>query len=92
VGSVASVPGAADPEPAELTHAVSAIVAALTKSGLSQRAFAPIVRISQSQLSKLLRGEATWKLEQLDLICHELGISIAEVIDAADYAAGGRFS
>jgi transcriptional regulator with XRE-family HTH domain len=59
-------------------------------TGLSQRQFAGVVGVSDSQLSKLLRGEVDFTLGLLDRVCRELGLSIAEVIDAADFETRGR--
>lgn len=90
--SVGGVPRAARPAPTQLTRAIAqALSTKLAQTGLSQRHFAPIVGISDSQLSKHLRGEVTLTIDLLDLICHELGLSLVEVVDAAEFQTRDRW-
>ncbi|MCU1418717.1 MAG: helix-turn-helix protein [Schumannella sp.] len=56
------------------------------QTSMSQRALAPLVGVSPSQLGRLLRGEVVIDLQQLDAICRELGLSVREIVDAADFA------
>jgi len=75
-----------------LGQAIAArLKAEVEASSLSQRQFAPIVGISSSQLSKILRGEAFITVELLDIICHELGLSLVEVLDKADFETRARW-
>jgi DNA-binding Xre family transcriptional regulator len=58
----------------------------LEAQGRSQTWLAAEVGISQSQMSKHLRGERTLNLDQLDAICHALGLHLHDVVQAADLA------
>jgi transcriptional regulator with XRE-family HTH domain len=89
--TVGDVSRAAKPPPGALSKAIAGMLRdALVRSTLSQEAFGALVGISQSQLSKHLRGEVDLTVTQLDTICRELGLSIVEVVDAADFGTAGR--
>lgn len=73
--------------PGALTASVAQILAdAFRRSAMSQASFGALVNISQSQFSKYMRGEVALNLDQFDAICRELGLSVVEVIEAADFA------
>jgi transcriptional regulator with XRE-family HTH domain len=85
------VPTGSKRPPGPLSRAVAAIVAdAFTESGLSQRALGEATGISQSQMSKYLRGERSMLLDDLDEVCFALGLSIVDVVERAARAAPDR--
>lgn len=57
---------------------------------LTQRALADAVHVSQSQMSKYLRGERSLNIDELDAICTRLGLSIVDVVSRADELRHGR--
>ena len=70
--------------PGALSQAVAAILAdAFAESGLSQRALGEAAGISQSQMSKYLRGERPMLIDDLDKVCFVLGLSIVDVVGRA---------
>lgn len=87
-----AVPGGANTPPGPLSAAVAALILdAFNRASLSQRQMAAIIGVSKSQMNRLLNGLVVLNIEQLDAICHELGLSAVEVVDAADFATRDRF-
>jgi transcriptional regulator with XRE-family HTH domain len=77
--------------PGPLSRAVAAILAEVaTDSGLSQKALGEAASISQSQMSKYLRGERSMLLDDLDKVCFVLGLSITDVVTRAAHATRDR--
>jgi transcriptional regulator with XRE-family HTH domain len=56
--------------------------------GLTQVMLGEMVGISQSQLSLLLSGTSPITIDEIDVIAHALGLTVSQVIDAAEAAAG----
>jgi DNA-binding Xre family transcriptional regulator len=56
----------------------------------SQTALGKVAGISQSQLSKHLRGERPLTIDELDALCMALHLSIVDVVRRADYASPDR--
>lgn len=87
------MPRTAKRYPGALSKAIVDIIRpAFERTAMSQAAFGATVGISQSQFSKHLRGEVGLTVDELDAICHELGLSVVEVLDAADFASRDRFN
>lgn len=85
--TVGLVPAAPNSAPGPFSLAVAAILRdEFDQISMSRRQLAPLVGLSYSQLAKLFRGERVMDLEQLDAICRELGLSVTEIVDAADFA------
>ncbi len=82
------MPSGGTSEPGPLTIAVAAILnRAFQQTGVSQRHLGAAVGISQSQMSKYLRGERVLDVDQLDALCFALHLDITTVVrDAADKA------
>lgn len=86
------MPRASKAKGGPLTRAVAPIISSsFLATGLSQREFGNRVGISQSQLSRYLRGELSPTIDDLDAICNGLGLSIVEVLDAADFESASRY-
>jgi transcriptional regulator with XRE-family HTH domain len=78
------VPSGGTTKPGPLTVAVAAILnRAFLQAGISQKKLGAAVGISQSQMSKHLRGERVLDVDQLDAICFALGLSITAVVSEA---------
>lgn len=77
--------------PGPLTKSIAAILReAVEERGLTQTQVAEAIDQSQSQVSKYLRGEVVMDAEEIDRICRLVGMSIADVITAADKASRSR--
>lgn len=61
-----------------------ALAAAREEKGITQSELADMTGISQSQLSKQLRGLRAINLDEIRLICNALGISMASIFQKAD--------
>lgn len=73
------------PPPGKLSRGVAEILrAAYSEQSLTQAALGARIGVTQSQMSKLLRGERTLSLDQLEVVCFELGLSPGEVVLAAE--------
>ncbi|TFC92024.1 MULTISPECIES: helix-turn-helix transcriptional regulator [Cryobacterium] len=57
---------------------------------VSQKALGAAVGISQSQMSKHLRGERVLDVDQLDALCDALNLQIVDVVRSAQAAARRR--
>ncbi|MGY4859490.1 helix-turn-helix domain-containing protein [Cryobacterium sp. AP23] len=78
------MPSGGTTKPGPLTVAVAAILnRAFLQAGVSQKKLGEAVGISQSQMSKHLRGERVLDVDQLDAICLALGLSITAVVSEA---------
>lgn len=67
-----------------LTPRVADILSARVRElVISQKAIAEGSGISQSQVSKLLRGVRVINVDQLDALCSVLGLSIVDVVRQA---------
>lgn len=87
------MPRAPKPPPGALDVALGAVLwDLLNKAQMSQRSLATSAGLNQSQLSKYMRGEVSFNVVELDAVCHALGRSVTEVIDAAEYASSQRWS
>ena len=56
------------------------IKAQMAIKGVSQTRLASILSISQSHLSRQLRGQAPFDLDQIFIACHYLGVDPQEVL------------
>ncbi|WP_148666430.1 helix-turn-helix domain-containing protein [Cryobacterium aureum] len=75
-------------EPGPLTVAVAAILKrAFHQTSVSQEMLGVAVGISQSQLSKYLRGIRVLDVDQLDDLCFALHLDITEVMREAAIVA-----
>lgn len=71
--------------PGVLTREVAAILRGRqARIGISQRDLAYAAKISQSQLSKVLRGIKPIDLDLLDRLTSTLGLGMSEVVSEAD--------
>ena len=61
-----------------------ALADAREEKGITQSELADMTGISQSQLSKQLRGLRAINLDEIRLICNALGISMASIFQKAD--------
>ena len=85
------MPTAGKPRPGALSVAIAGILnQALRDTGASQRELGATVGISQSQISKYLRGERVLDVDQLDAICFALGLNIVTVVSAAEQAGRSK--
>ena len=67
--------------PSQLSRQIAAILRAqVAKFQLTQVDVAANSGISQSQLSKVLRGTRVLDVDQLDALCQTLGLEIADVV------------
>lgn len=57
-----------------------------TNARITQQQLAESLGVTQSQVSKYLRGERVLTVDQLDVLCLSLSLSISLVVDAADRA------
>ena len=57
--------------------------AAYVESGLTQRAVGAAAGISQSQVSKLLRGVRVPDVDELAALCEALGVQLLDVVGEA---------
>ena len=70
--------------PGPLSRAISALLDSERETqGLTQTALGAISGISQSQVSKLLRAERVFTVDDLDRLCTALGLDIVDVVRAA---------
>lgn len=72
-------------EPSDLTKRVAAVIRA--QMGFKDISQAELVRatgLSQPTLSRLIKGERAMDLEQMNLICNALRISVAGVLEQAE--------
>lgn len=70
-----------------MAKAIAAMLATeMRAQGWTQSALAPVVGISQSQLSKYLRGERTMSIDELDAMCLALHLPIVKVVSRANRA------
>ncbi|QIK63797.1 helix-turn-helix transcriptional regulator [Leucobacter viscericola] len=65
-------------------HVASQIRALMAKFNISQKDLAESVSISQSQLSKMVRGTRPITIDQLDAICWALGTSPSTLLAEAE--------
>ncbi|WP_166785548.1 helix-turn-helix domain-containing protein [Cryobacterium cryoconiti] len=73
------------PRPGRLTRGVARILyEEYRANSVTQTALGDAAGVSQSQMSKLLRGDRTLNLDQLEAVCFMLGLSPGEVITAAE--------
>lgn len=78
------MPSGGTTQPGPLTIAVAAILnRAFKQTSVSQKQLGAVVGISQSQMSKLLRGERVLNVDQLEDLCFALGLDIGDVVHAA---------
>lgn len=71
--------------PGALSREVAAILTeAWEASGMKQAELGARAGISQSQVSKYLRGERVLTVDELDALCSTLGLKIATVIRVAN--------
>lgn len=84
------VPGGKNPEPGPLSLAVAAhIRRLLTERGMSQAALAREIGMSPSQLSKCLRGDRVFDLEQLGAVAETFDTTVEAIIHAASRGHAG---
>ena len=70
-----------------LAREVSALIRArMARLGITQSQLADAVNLSQSQLSKQLRGIRQLNIDELDAICRALGLDITDVFNEAQAA------
>ncbi|MGN6200493.1 helix-turn-helix domain-containing protein [Humibacter sp.] len=78
------MPGDRRLPPSKLSINVGALLDnARTEQFLLQRDLAEHIGVSQSQMSKFLRGERALNLDQLDALCRKLGLSIVGIVSDA---------
>ena len=71
-------------EPGPLTVAVAAILKrSFHQTDVTQETLGAAVGVSQSQMSKYLRGERVLDIDQLDAFCFALGLNIVDVVREA---------
>jgi transcriptional regulator with XRE-family HTH domain len=67
-----------------LSQAVARIISAeVEDQGLTQKSVAAMLGVSQSMVSLMLRGLSSFTLEEVDELCHELGLDPGEVVTEA---------
>jgi hypothetical protein len=71
--------------PGDLEKAVMRVIGRELKAAkVSHRAFAPLVGISNSHLSRQIKGLAPVTVTELDLMCQELGLAMSRVVRTAE--------
>ncbi|NLP82563.1 helix-turn-helix transcriptional regulator [Microbacterium sp. CFH 90308] len=76
---------------AELSQLVAKILDdAWLESGLTQGQLGAAAGISQSQVSKYLRGTRVPDIDKLDALCDALGLDVAAVVAGAQARRGTR--
>ena len=55
----------------------------ISQGNVTQGELAEVVGISQSQISKLLRGTRVFNVDELDAVCQALGLDAGEVVATA---------
>lgn len=79
------MPTGSKPETSALTREAAAVLRGwMARRGLTQAMMSEATDISQSQLSKLLRGERTMDLDQMFSICAALGLNPVSVLAEAE--------
>lgn len=74
-----------------LTNEVAGILrGAAARRGVTQARLGEVAGVSQSQVSKMLRGKRDITIDQLDWLCDELGLAAAEVLAEADGETNAR--
>lgn len=74
-----------------LTLEVAAILRGqAAKIGVSQARLGEVAGVSQSQMSKILRGQRDITVDQLDWLCDELELTPSEVIAGAEESTSAR--
>lgn len=68
-------------------YLAAALRARAAEGQVTQTQIAQVTGISQSQVSKLLRGRRVLDIDELDAICHVLGLDIGEVLTIAAHKA-----
>ncbi|MDQ0735302.1 helix-turn-helix domain-containing protein [Arthrobacter agilis] len=72
-------------EPSDLTKRVAAVIRAqMAYKDISQAELVRATGLSQPTVSRLLKGERAMDLEQMNLICSALRISVAGVLEQAE--------
>lgn len=75
--------------PRPLTLEIAAILrAARARQRVTTEELAEATGISRAQVGKQLGGAKPINLDELDLICHALGLNVVEVLAEADRALG----
>lgn len=73
------------PEPGPLTKEIAGIIKGrMARYNVSQSEMAAQVGVDQSQLSKMIRGLRAINLDQLEIMCHVLGVEVHDVVEEAD--------
>lgn len=87
------MPGAAKGPVGELTREVAAILRAqVARKQWTQLTVAARVNMSQSQVSKILRGDGHIDLDQLEAFASALDLKVAQVVSDADAATGRNYA
>lgn len=55
--------------------------AEMARAGLSQTAVAELLGINPSQVSARMRGRIPWRVAELQIIAHHIGVPMADLID-----------
>lgn len=76
------MPRGSNPNPTPLSLRISAFVADCV-GPRGAASFARAAGIDQHQLRRLLRGERTWYLSELEAVCDALQLDIVEVVERA---------
>lgn len=85
------MPAAAKGPVGDLTKEVAATLRAqVAHDQLTQLEVAKLVGMSQSQVSKILRGDGHIDLDQLDAFAAALGLNVVKVLEEAERAASVR--
>ena len=58
----------------------SNVRAEVARAGITQRNFARLIGLSQSNVSHRWNGERAWKLDELGFIADALGVSVADLV------------
>lgn len=87
--NVGGVPTGKKPTPGPLSRAIGRVVRRMIEEdGHSQASVAAQVGMSQSQLSKCLRGERIFDVEQLNAIAELFGTTPAQILREAGREEG----
>lgn len=85
------MPSGSKPRPSDLTQEVAAILRGrMSRLGLAQGEVAARMGVSQSQLSKMLRGERHIDLDQFDQLCWLTECGMVDVLREADEGTNAR--
>lgn len=75
---------ATTPPPRALTREIARVVKGRMSSyEITQAEMAAMVGVDQSQLSKMIRGLKQITVDQLDIMCHMLGLELVKVVSDA---------